>query len=130
KLTRSLLNSYKVDQDLIEIETDIEDLKLDVDTIIPLGLILNELISNALKYAFEANTPGKISISMHVVDGFLQLKVSDNGKGLPESFSVEKSSTLGYKLIKSFSDKLEATLEINHEDGASVKMIIPYRKAA
>lgn len=128
KLTNSLVNSYSMNRDQIEISTDIDEMKLDVDTVIPLGLILNELISNSLKYAFNDEERGKISISLKKKEEAIELQVSDNGVGLPESFSIETLDSLGFKLIKSFTDKLKAKLDVSSLGGTRVNMLIPITK--
>jgi len=125
KLVNNLVATYKTDSKAIELKTDIDSLKLDVDTIIPLGLIINELISNSLKYAFVNKDSGEIFIGLKVDDKTLQLEVKDNGVGFPEDFSIEKANSLGYKLIRSFSKKLEADLDLkSSENGARITLII------
>ena len=114
-LAKNLIYNYKVEDKNISLQTDIDDLKLDVDTIIPFGLIINELISNALKYAFVNKDEGEITITLKLKDEVLILTVADNGKGLPDDFSIEKVSSLGYRLIKSFSQKLKAELQIRKQ---------------
>jgi two-component sensor histidine kinase len=125
KLVNSLLNNYNIDANKIQLTSDIDDVQLDVDVLIPIGLILNELISNALKYAFNDGADGKIHVTLKNETKHFLLMVSDNGIGLPENFEIAKSKTLGFKLIKSFSDKLKATLSILTEQGTTVKLIIP-----
>lgn len=126
KLTQSLVNSYQVSPDRIQVKTDIEGIDLDVDTVIPLGLILNELISNALKYAFDQEQAGEISVSLKQKDQNLELKVMDNGKGLPSNFSPEKTSGLGYRLIQAFTKKLKGQLEMLPSNlGTQVLLKIP-----
>ena len=126
KLTQSLVNSYQVSPDRIQVKTDIEGIDLDVDTVIPLGLILNELISNALKYAFDQEQAGEISVSLKQKGQNLELKVMDNGKGLPSTFSPEKTSGLGYRLIQAFTKKLKGKLEMLPSNlGTQVLLKIP-----
>lgn len=118
KLSESLVQNYKISENEIEIITDIEEIIFDVDIIIPFGLIINELISNSLKYAFPSNqTDGKIYIKLKQTNNNLILEVSDNGIGLPKDFKIEETSTLGYKLIKSFSKKLKAKLDLGNNIG-------------
>ncbi len=125
KLVTTLVTTYKTNRKNIDVQTQIEPIKLDVDTIIPLGLILNELISNALKYAFETKNEGIITITLNVVNTILILQIKDNGTGLPKDFSVENSSSLGYKLVHSFSQKLDADLVIENSDqGVSITLKI------
>ena len=90
-----------------------------------MGLIINELISNALKYAFENKESGAIEITLKDAENLLHLSLKDNGKGLPKDFSVERSESLGFRLIKAFSEKLKANLTINSsENGTHVSMDI------
>lgn len=125
KLTRSLVESYKIRDTEIKIYTEVDEIKLDVDTIIPIGLILNELISNALKYAFEEDKEGTINVSLKKKEHCITLKVSDDGQGLPETFSIENSKSLGYRLIRAFAEKLKATLTVEHPPaGTTVSMLI------
>lgn len=112
KLVKNLVATYKTDTKNIKIITAIDNLKLDIDTIIPLGLIINELISNALKYAFTEKDSGVIKLSLKQKDDMLVLMVLDNGIGLPKDFSVKNSESLGYNLIHSFSQKLQADLSV------------------
>ncbi len=124
-LVNNLVFNYKVEDKNIQVITDIDDIKLDVDTIIPFGLIINELISNALKYAFTEKDSGEITIDLKLKDELLILIVADNGVGLPDNFSIENASSLGYRLIKSFSQKLKATLTIeNPSEGTKVRLEI------
>ena len=125
KLSEGLFQSYKVDHDRIQLFSDIDEVTLDVETIIPLGLIINELITNALKYAFEENSKGNINLSLKKEKDQLIFSIVDNGKGLPPNFSLEKSKTLGYRLIKAFSQKLEAALKVEGGNGTRVSLTIP-----
>ncbi len=113
RLVANLVNTYKTNNKKITVKTDIEPVKLDVDTITPLGLIINELISNALKYAFKESDSGTITISLKKEKDTLTVSVSDNGIGLPKNFSYQNSESLGYKLIHSFSQKLQAKLNVS-----------------
>ena len=112
KLASNLITNYKTEDKNIELKTDIDTLYLDIDTIIPLGLIINELISNSLKYAFENKVSGLINIKLKESDSSLNLTVMDDGLGLPEDFSIESVSSLGFRLITALSDKLKANLSI------------------
>lgn len=118
QLCNSLFDTYQVDQDHVEVVTEIEHILLDVDTAVPLGLITNELITNALKYAFPDKRKGKLSISLGIEDGCLMLKVGDNGVGVEGE--VAKSSSFGMKLLKAFQQKLDADFKIVNDDGLKV----------
>src|SRR5690625_6114114 len=93
---------------------------------ISIGLILNELISNSFKYAFDMEKGGHLEVALKKQNGTIHLKVSDNGRGLPDTFSIENTKTLGYRLVKAFADKLKATLTMGHSPaGTVVSMSIP-----
>lgn len=94
------------------------DVKLDIDVAIPLGLILNELISNAYKYAFDGREAGEITVELkRLNEERLQLEVADNGAGLPPEFTLEKTKSLGLKLVNILTRQLNGTLDIKNEHG-------------
>jgi len=104
-----------------------EEIKLDIDTAVPLGLIINELISNSFKHGFKGKKEGNISISMKHVDSSKQqinLIVNDNGIGLPSGFNINKATSLGLKLINMLTEQLNGTLEITNKKGACFNIII------
>jgi len=123
KLTDNLLNSYKISKTDIELIKDIDDLSLDVDTMIPMGLMINEMISNALKHGFADQNKGKLEISLKERDNMLHLSVKDDGKGVENVDELQKKS-FGYSLIKSFAKRLDADIDIDNSDGLSVSLKI------
>lgn len=129
KLSRSLFASYRVDSDVIILKTDVDHLNLDVDTAIPLGLILNELITNALKYAFTGREEGRLEVSLKEVEGVLELVVADDGVGV----STPKESlgdSFGMKMIDAFAQKLGAEWSVEDRNGTKVQLRISnYQKA-
>ncbi|NNC83685.1 MAG: sensor histidine kinase [Flavobacteriales bacterium] len=124
KLSNSLFNSYRVDTDRVRIETEVEDLLMDVDTSVPIGLILNELVTNSLKYAFPGDRQGEIRVELKEVDDSLRLTVADNGVGIPEEKKAASEDSFGMKMIKAFSKKLDAQWEIITDKGTTVKLVI------
>lgn len=124
KLIRNLFDSYNIRQGAIDLKLDISPLNLDVDTVIPIGLIVNELISNSLKYAFQSGNKGIISVSLKEANSQLILRVADNGNGIPDSAIDTLGDSFGYRLIHVLRDQLHATLEINNERGTQVSMLI------
>jgi len=129
-LVGSLCDSYNITSDKVKVNVDIDDLKLDVDTMIPLGLVLNELVSNAFKYAFTENRPGVLNIMLEEKTDKLHLKVSDNGQGFPADMDIQSTKSFGIKMIRAFAQKLKAKLEIYNSNGAVVEMQISKFKAA
>ena len=130
KLTTNLFNSYKVNEGQIHLNMQIDPVQLEIDNLIPIGLILNELISNALKYAFEGRDSGHLWVSLHTWQDKLILQVKDDGVGLADDFQHHQFTTMGYQLIHSFIQKLKADLYIDGTKGTTVTLIIPlYKKA-
>ena len=125
KLSKSLFNSYNIDPHRIDLKTQIEEINLDVDTVIPLGLILNELLTNALKYAFPNDTKGTVAVSLKKQEQHLLLEVRDNGIGIQSTgLSSNEDGGFGIKLIETFAIKLKGKLQIQQEDGTVVKLLI------
>ncbi len=96
----------------------------DIDTAVPLGLILNELISNAYKYAFDGKSAGELNVSVEPLgDGKHQLTVSDSGAGLPSEFDFQKAKSLGLKLVRRLAKQLYGSVTYSHEEGAKFVVI-------
>ncbi len=125
KLTDSLMSSYQINENQIHFQKDIDPVQLDVDVVIPLGLILNEVITNCLKYAFAEDEYGTIQMSLKQEEEGIRLLVADNGRGLPSDFNLEELSSLGFRLIKAFTQKLEAILNISSKKGTQIEVFIP-----
>lgn len=117
-LCQKLFDAYKVDHDLVDLRVDVEPISLDIDTAIPLGLIINELITNSLKYAFEPGEPGRIDVTFKEKGDKLLLKVKDNGRG--HTCGNESELSFGMKLIQAFKQKLSATIEVDGKSGYEV----------
>jgi two-component system, sensor histidine kinase PdtaS len=129
-LVENLFNSYNIQKDKIRLVTDIDPLNLDVDTVIPLGLIINELISNSLKYAFNEKGQGEIYVALKENNKHLELQVKDTGCGFPHDWSRIQNNSFGYNLINAFAQKLKARLDVYNDGGACVAMSIARYKLA
>lgn len=129
-LLQTLCSSYNISNDKIQISVDIDNLSLDVDTMIPLGLVINELVSNSFKYAFHQKQTGELEIVLKEDTQKLHLMVKDNGSGFPEGLDVKNSKSFGLKMIRAFAQKLKAKLSIYNNNGAVVEMEISKYKMA
>ena len=119
-LTLSLFKAYNINTKLIEVDVEISNILLDVDTAIPCGLIINELVSNSLKYAFSDGRKGKMTIKLlPVEDDKLQLIVGDNGIGLPEDLESRETQSLGLTLVNILAKQLNGNLEKINNNGAT-----------
>jgi two-component sensor histidine kinase len=108
--------SYTQPNHIIEIHTDLDPIQLDFDTSIPLGLIINELVTNAYKHAFP-NGVGNIWVSFKNIENRYKLTVKDNGIGPPENFKEKMENSLGMELIHLLSNQINATIEIKQKSG-------------
>ncbi len=118
-LTSHLFKAYELNSGSVTLELDIEDVSLNIDTAIPCGLIINELVSNALKYAFPDNRTGTITVALHSSDknsNFI-LVVKDNGVGFPKAIDFNTGKSLGLQLVKVLTKQLKGRIEIDHNTG-------------
>ncbi|MGC9516154.1 MAG: sensor histidine kinase [Methanomicrobiales archaeon] len=99
-----------------------DDLQINLDTAIPCGLIINELVTNSLKYAFPNQEEGKISVYFNSDGDEHVLKVGDDGVGLPEDLDLDKTDTLGFQLVNSLLDQLDGKLEMETNKGTTYIM--------
>jgi PAS domain S-box-containing protein len=124
-LVSDLFYSYGVKKGTIDLQIDADNIKMDIDTAIPCGLIINELVTNSLKYAFPC--PNKEDIVKVVLKKLqpdkLKLFVSDNGVGLPENLDMENVETLGLKMVTILVNQLKGTLEVDRTIGTRFKII-------
>lgn len=117
RLVDELLTAYRLTPDAIRVAIRVEKVTLGVDKAIPCGLILNELISNSLKYAFPKGQKGEIAIEMKRAQGTYLLRVQDNGTGLPSDVNVENPNSLGLKLVRILTEQINGTVEFVRNPG-------------
>ncbi len=131
KLTGRLMKSFGVDSSRIITSVKIDNVFLGVDTAIPCGLIINELFTNSLKYAFPVDKfgvslkdkKGEIRIDCHSNSAEHTLVFSDNGVGLPEDIDIQETETMGLDLVRSLTRQLGGTIELNRNDGTEFTII-------
>ncbi|MFP4470951.1 MAG: histidine kinase dimerization/phosphoacceptor domain -containing protein [Bacteroidales bacterium] len=127
-LAGNLSRSYADKQGMIRFEYDMVDVFLPLDTGIPCGLIINELISNSIKYAFDGRDQGTIAIKLtrtNEHDNEFVLQVSDNGKGISKDFDIENTKSLGMKIVTRLVQQIDGTLKYDFENGT--KFIIKFK---
>lgn len=119
-----LYESYGIGIGRVSLNTDVQNISFEIDTAVPVGLVINELVSNALKHAFPDNRKGSIMISLRKTDGgHYELSVSDDGVGLPNEFDLDKSASLGMHLIHNLvKGQLQGNLEIKRDGGTTFKI--------
>lgn len=127
ELVEYLRESYSIREN-IGFSLQIENIELNHASAITLGLILNEAITNAIKYAFAKTGDGKISISLsHISDSQILLSIADNGRGLPGDFNAKIGASMGMELLQGLTDDLGGNLSIETDNGTHVKVIFDYK---
>lgn len=130
-LTRDLFHSHGLSGDRIELDLQIDPIGLEIDQAIASGLIINELVSNALKYAFPNGRRGRLRIELRWVEGNnILLAVTDDGVGLPADLDLRQIPSLGLKLVSSLTSQLRGSIEMSGEKGAQFRLIFPARNPA
>ena len=118
-LTTDVFYHYS-DKTKIEVDLDLdENIKLNIETSIPCGLIYTELLTNTIQHAFPGFKEGKISVQLKRIDDHIMLRVSDNGIGLPKNVNFRETSSLGLQLINSLVKQIEGTIELDQISGTS-----------
>lgn len=127
ELVEYLRESFAI-RDNIHFQLDVESVDLNHGYAITLGLILNEAITNSIKYAFEANRGGNISISLkHISDAQLLLIIGDNGKGLPSGFNAKMGASMGMELLQGLTEDIGGSLNLKSENGLQINIIFSYK---
>ncbi len=121
KLIFDIFYSYGITTSAIESVLDIEDIHLNIDTAIPLGLIINELITNCVKYAFP-KSEGTIFIKLKSLPEQMELIIADDGMGIPKDIDLENSKTLGLQLVNNLVNQLDGELKLNRNEGTEFKI--------
>ncbi len=123
-LVRDLFYSLNITEGHIKLLIDVEDINLSIETAIPCGLIINELVSNSLKYAFPNNKNGKVLISIKSNDDGYELIISDDGVGFPEELDYKNTNSLGLQLVNSLTEQIDGKIDMDQSNGT--KFIINF----
>ncbi len=121
-LTNSLFRSYEVSSSKVELKIKVDETSMGIDTAIPCGLIINELVSNSLKYAFPDGREGEINIGFHSDDGKFNLVVGDNGVGFPEELDFRNTQSLGLQLVNTLTGQLDGEIYLDKNGGTEFRI--------
>lgn len=123
-LVKQIVGSYDDHSVDVDLNIDRQNILMNIDTAIPLGLLVNEIITNSFKHAFKNKQSGKITVTVKATGKFIELSIKDNGVGLPANYMelIEKPKSLGFELITILTDQLNAQLEIVNNNGAEFKL--------
>ena len=121
-LSSELFNTYVSQNSIIELKINVEDIFLDINTAIPLGLIVNELITNSLKHAFPEGRKGEIDVNFHKKDDYYEFVLMDNGVGVPDTIDYKNTESLGMQIITNLTEQIDGNIELNNENGTTFKI--------
>lgn len=128
-LANSLHRFYSVQDVIISLDIQVDNVALDIETAVPCGLIINELISNSLKHAFKGRTgKGQIYIHFGSVGCQYILQIGDNGNGLPGDFSVDSTTSMGMEIVTILTQQIDGRLTFESNEGASFKIAFPRKE--
>jgi PAS domain S-box-containing protein len=122
-LINGLFYSYSIDQDEILSVINVDDVRLNIETAVPCGLIINELVSNSLKHGFPNRTKGQVYISLKFIDDKYELIIGDNGIGLPSNIDFKKTDSLGLQLVNNLVEQIDGEIELNKRSGTEFKIM-------
>ena len=130
-LVESLFYNHDVDESRIKLIKNMDKVYFNVDTAIPCGLIVNELITNCLKHAFPGNINGEVRIDLFKIDDKYVLNVKDNGVGFPDNIDYKNTESLGLQLVTSLVNQIDGTIELDNGLGSNFKIVfkqLEYKK--
>jgi two-component sensor histidine kinase len=125
RLAGSLCAFYAVDRNRIGVRVDAKDTKLELGKAIPCGLIVNELLTNALKYAFPEGRSGEIRVKLRCEGGECLLEVADNGVGVPEEITLGNTTSLGLKLVSVLAQQVRGEVRLERHEGTRFVISFP-----
>ncbi|MDH5386538.1 MAG: PAS domain S-box protein, partial [Candidatus Aminicenantes bacterium] len=123
-LTVHLFHTYRVNPNIVKMNTEVEEVYLDINRAIPCGLVINELVSNALKHAFPDSKKGEIHIKLYSNKrNKTNLTVSDDGVGLPENINIHEPETLGLQLVNDLVKQVEGKIRLERTKGTTFHIV-------
>lgn len=125
ELSSMISDTYYSEENGISIDLNLEDVKVDMTQAVPVGLICNELINNSFKHAFKGQKGGHVTISLKDFGGYIEVSVSDTGKGLPKGFTMESSQSLGMTLLQVLTQQVRGEIKAINDDGARFVLTFP-----
>ncbi|NPE29541.1 PAS domain S-box protein [Methanococcoides sp. SA1] len=125
-LTTYLFQTYRVGNSAIKLKLDIDNVYMGIEKTISLGLIINELVSNSLKYAYRSEKNGEINIRFHLENNVITLIVSDNGEGIPEYLDYRNTSSLGLQLVTTLVKQIHGNIELDRSNGTKFVITFEY----
>lgn len=125
-LSLQLFNTYITDPNQIKLKINVDNILLNIKTTVPLGLILNELMTNCLKHAFPDSKKGEINVEFHPKNDIYELSVKDNGIGFPDYLNFQNTDTLGLQIVNGLNQQIDGNIKLDKTKGT--KIIITFKE--
>lgn len=125
ELSEMISHTYRSRQNRVDIHLDLEDVKVDMTTAVPVGLICNELINNSFKHAFNHTHKGNITVSLREIDNHVEVEVTDDGDGLPDDFSMDNAQSLGVTLLQVLTQQINGHLSVESSPDTRFRLTFP-----
>ena len=122
-LVNGLFYSYSIDQEEISSIINVDNVRLNIETAVPCGLIINELVSNSLKHGFSNGENGEVYISLKFIDDKYELIIGDNGIGFPSNIDFKKTDSLGLQLVNNLVGQIDGEIELDNRSGTEFKIV-------
>jgi len=126
KLNEDSYSSYQIDSNRVKTGFRADDIQVDIDTAIPIGLLFNELVSNSFKYAFPERQTGQVNVDIRGGAGEITLIISDDGVGLPETFDIDSPQTIGMELVVTLVHQINGRITLERKNGTIFRVTFPY----
>jgi PAS domain S-box-containing protein len=123
KLVSDIFYTYEVQIGTIKPILKVENIEINMETAIPLGLIINELVTNSLKFAFPEKVEGSVTVELKIKDGEHTLSVADDGVGIPENIDFKKTESLGLQLVNSLVNQIDGVITLDRSNGTEFKIL-------
>ncbi len=122
QISTHLFSCYRGKMERVKIKKDIKNVFIDINKAVPLGLIVNELISNSLEHAFPDKRKGEIQVKFHRKDSGYELQISDSGVGFPKDLDFLKATSMGMQLVTSLVEQIDGDIQLSRENGTSFRI--------
>lgn len=123
ELSSHICSTYGSNDENITLENNFDDVQLNINQAIPVGLIINEIMANAIEHGFEGKESGIIKITMHEIDKKIYIQIKDDGNGLPEHFDLQKSEGTGSAIVGALIQQIDGSLSVEKNGGLNFKLV-------
>jgi two-component sensor histidine kinase len=123
ELTEYICSTYIGHQQEITFDTHFDDIQLNINQAVPVGLVINEILANAIEHGFDENDGGRINISVHEIEETVQIQIEDDGRGLPEGSDMAGSESTGSAIVAALIKQIEGDLTVESKGGLNVNIV-------